>query len=300
MPKLGVVVKLLAEVPMTVTLRPANQGDAEAAGRICYEAFKAIAEAHGFPPDFPSAEIAQGALAGMIAAPNVHGVVAEAGGRIIGSNFLDERGPIHGVGPITVDPSDQNSGVGARLMDAVLEHGRARGQAGIRLLQSGYHSRSLSLYSKLGYEVREHISCFQGQPIGAAKPGYPVRLATADDLEACDALCTDVHGHARSGEVASAIERGAAKVVEREGRITGYATPIAFFGHAAARTNDDLIALIAEAPAFPGPGFLVPSRNGEVMRWCLGHGLRMQYAMTLMTMGLYNEPAGAWLPSVLY
>jgi hypothetical protein len=36
------------------------------------------------------------------------------------------------------------------------------------------------------------------------------------------------------------------------------------------------------------------------MRWCLGHGLRMQYAMTLMTMGLYNEPAGAWLPSVLY
>lgn len=284
----------------TITLREANQGDAEAAGRICHDAFKAIAEAHNFTPDFPSVELAQQVLAGLIAAPDVYGVVAEADGRIIGSNFLDERGPIHGLGPITVDPADQNSGVGARLMDAVLEHGRARGQAGIRLLQSGYHNRSLSLYAKLGYDVREHVSCFQGEPIGALRRGYAVRTATSGDLAACDALCAEVHGHARHGEVASAVEQGVAKVVEREGRITGYATPIAFFGHAVCRTNDDLIALIAEAQAFPGPGFLVPSRNGEVMRWCLAHGLRIQYAMTLMTMGLYNEPAGAWLPSVLY
>jgi hypothetical protein len=89
-------------------------------------------------------------------------------------------------------------------------------------------------------------------------------------------------------------------VVERNGRITGYTPQIAFFAHATTETTDDLEALIAAAPAFPGPGFLVPSRNGALMRWCLGKGLRVTQSMTLMSMGLYSEPQGAWLPSVLY
>jgi hypothetical protein len=89
-------------------------------------------------------------------------------------------------------------------------------------------------------------------------------------------------------------------VVERSGRITGYTTAIAFFGHSVCETTDDLKALIGSAKAFAGPGFLVPSRNGELMRWCLGRGLRVTQPLTLMTMGLYNEPAGAYLPSILY
>ena len=32
----------------------------------------------------------------------------------------------------------------------------------------------------------------------------------------------------------------------------------------------------------------------------LANGLRVVQPMTLMSMGLYNEPAGAYLPSVLY
>jgi hypothetical protein len=32
----------------------------------------------------------------------------------------------------------------------------------------------------------------------------------------------------------------------------------------------------------------------------LEQGLRVVQPMTLMTMGLYNEPVGAYLPSVLY
>ncbi|MDB6159206.1 MAG: hypothetical protein JWO04_2912 [Gammaproteobacteria bacterium] len=47
-------------------------------------------------------------------------------------------------------------------------------------------------------------------------------------------------------------------------------------------------------------GFLVPTRNGELMRWCLGKGLRITQTMTLMARGLYNQPVGAWLPSVRY
>ncbi len=60
--------------------------------------------------------------------------------------------------------------------------------------------------------------------------------------------------------------QGTASVVERACRITGYATPIAYFGHAVGETNDDLKALIGAAQAFPGPGLLLPARNGEMMR----------------------------------
>ena len=122
----------------------------------------------------------------------------------------------------------------------------------------------------------------------------------ADDLEACNALSRRVHGFDRGTELAQAIQQSTAKVVERAGRITGYATSLAFFGHASAESNLDLQALIASAESFGGPGILVPSRNTALLRWCLAHGLRIVQTSTLMTTGLYSEPSGAWLPSIVY
>jgi GNAT superfamily N-acetyltransferase len=285
---------------MTVQLRRAVAADAAVLGDICYRAFKTIAEAHGFPPDFPSAEVGVGAVSGLIAHPRVFGLAAETDGKLVGSNFLDERNPISGVGPITIDPAAQNDGAGHALMEAVLRRAAERGFAGVRLVQAGYHCRSLALYLKLGFEAREHLSCLKGPALGKAVPGCAVRAATRDDLAACNRLCLHVHGHDRGGELADAIERGAARVVERAGRLTGYATAIAFSSHAVGETNDDLKALIGAAEGFPGPGFLVPTRNGELMRWCLGEGLQVTQTLTLMSTGLYNQPDGAWLPSVIY
>jgi hypothetical protein len=37
-----------------------------------------------------------------------------------------------------------------------------------------------------------------------------------------------------------------------------------------------------------------------MLRWCLDNGLRIVQPMTLMSKGLYNEPAGAWLPSIFF
>jgi hypothetical protein len=109
-----------------------------------------------------------------------------------------------------------------------------------------------------------------------------------------------VHGFDRGGELSDAIRDSKATVVEHLGRITGYATEIGFFAHAVAETNNDLKALIGAAQAFSGPGFFVPTRNHELFRWCLDHRLRLLMQTTLMSIGLYNEPAGAYLPSVLY
>jgi predicted N-acetyltransferase YhbS len=285
---------------MSIVLRPGTAADAAACGTICYEAFKAIGEAHNFPPDFPSPEVATGLLSMLLTHPRFYSVVAEDEGRIVGSNFLDERSCIAGVGPITVDPTGQNRGVGGRLMQDVLDRAARQQAAGVRLLQAGFHNRSLCLYTKLGFRTREPVSILQGKPVGQHFPGKEVRSATAADVTACNRICHQVHGFDRNGELRDAIGQKAASVVEQRGRVTGYTTGIALFGHSVAETNQDLLALIGAAPEFGGPGFLLPTRNHEVFKWCLEAGLKLVSQMTLMTMGLYNEPTGPYMPSVLY
>jgi predicted N-acetyltransferase YhbS len=285
---------------MDVILRPGTPGDAAACGVIAFEAFKTIASEHNFPLDFPSAEVATGLLTMLLSNSGFYAVVAERDRSIVGSNFLDERGPIAGIGPITVNPASQNQTVGRRLMLAVMARAAERRFAGARLLQSAYHNRSLCLYTKLGFETREPVSKMDGAPLSVKFPGYDVRPATPGDLAACNALCQGVHGHHRGGELQDAIGQGTARVVEHLGAVTAYATDIGFFAHAVAETNQGLKALIGASAGFPGGGFLLPTRNGELFRWCLENGMRLVHQMTLMTTGLYNEPAGAYLPSVLY
>jgi predicted N-acetyltransferase YhbS len=222
---------------MSILLRPGTPVDAAVCGVICFEAFKAIDDEHNFPWDFPSAEVATGLLTMMLSNPGFYSVVAENEGTVVGSNFLDERGPIVGVGPITVDPASQNATIGRRLMEAVLDRASGRRATGVRLLQSAFHNRSLCLYTKLGFDTRETISKMNGAPLGLKFVGYDVRPARATDLAACNALCERVHGHQRGGELDDAIKAGTARVVEHLGEITAYATDVAFFAHAVADTN---------------------------------------------------------------
>jgi len=221
-------------------------------------------------------------------------------GRIVGSNFLDERAEIAGVGPISVDPKTQSKGVGRQLMEDVLHRARERKCPGVRLVQAGYNNQTLCLYTKLGFRTREPLSLVDGPPPKVKLAGYNVRGAGQADIETCNQLCREVHGHDRAGEVADAVRDGTATVVEHFGRVTGYATAIGFFAHAVAESNESMMALIGAAENISGPGILVPTRNFPLFTWCLNHNLQLVQQMTLMTIGLYNEPTGAYLPSVLY
>ena len=127
-----------------------------------------------------------------------------------------------------------------------------------------------------------------------------MRRATDADVADCNALCFAVHGHERAGEVEEAVSTGVARVVERLGRITGYTTGINYFAHSVGETRDDLIALIGTADDYATPGFLVPLADTELFRWCLGHGLRVFFVLNMLTIGLYQEPRGAYMPSVGY
>ncbi len=236
----------------------------------------------------------------LLAEPLLHGVVAEHNGQIVGSNFIDVRSPVAGIGPITVDPAAQNRGLGRRLMQACLDHADSANAIGVRLGHAAYNHRSFALYSRLGFRVREPLAILQGLPRPLQIEGHSVRPAQTTDLSACTLLCRTVHGFSREREVADAIGRAEAMVVEHLGQLTGYATGMGFFSHAVAQTNSDMAALIGAATTFPGLGIVVPARNHDLLLWCFDHGLKLALQALLLTIGVYQEPNGVWLPSSSY
>ena len=185
-------------------------------------------------------------------------------------------------------------------MEDVLRHADDNKFDSVRLVQAAYHNRSLALYTKLGFDTVEPLSIMQGAPLNLKIEGYDVRPMTENDVEEADLLCGRVHGHKRTGELQGAAARGTGLVVENAGRITGYTTTLGFFGHTVGESNEDLKALIGAAEEFAGVGFLLPTRNNELMRWCFAGGLRIVQPMTLMSRGFYREPRGAFIPSILY
>jgi predicted N-acetyltransferase YhbS len=284
-----------------VTLRTIEPADAADAAQIIFDAFGAIQDHHRFERDFPAIEAASGLANMFIPQPMVWGVVAEIGGRIVGSNFLDERSPIRGVGPITVAPQGQNHGVGRKLMRAVLERGE--GAPGIRLLQDAFHMRSLSLYESLGFDVKDPVALVTGKPRSGPDRRVEVRRLEENDLEECEALCRHVHGYERTNELRDAVQAFTPFVAVRNGGIVAYASTISFWpmNHGVAKSDHDMAALLlGSAAAVEEPlAFLVPLRS-SLFRWCLEEGLRLVKPMNLMALGDYRDPQGGWFPSVLY
>jgi len=230
------------------------------------------------------------------------GVAAEIDGRVVGSIFVERGDCIAGIGPITVDPSIQQSGVGRRLMRAAIEYGGD--WEGIRLVQDTFNATSMSLYASLGFDVKEPLVVLEGIPRTGSSGEIAVRPLEPDDVDACAALCQRVHGITRSSEIRLALQGIRPLVAEREGRVTGYVTTLDLWaaGHAVAETERDLAALICGEPGETRRpvSLLLPIRQAGLFRWCLGEGLRIVKPMTLMALGRYQEPDGFFFPSVSY
>ena len=283
-----------------VMIRPGVSGDLGACSPIYYEAFSRIDAQHNFPAEIPYREWGQ-LILDFLFASGLHLMVAEIDGRIVGGNFIDERSQIAGVGPIFVSPDVQHRGIGRMLMQAVINKSRENNLEGIRLLQASFNLQSLSLYAKLGFIVREPIAVMAGFPLRQRTvPGCAVRIAERADLTPANALCRKVHGHDRSLDLLAAIKRGEALVVEREGRLTGYASGFGYFAHAVGDSNLDIQALLCAATKMDGIGVFIPTRNSELFLWCLENGMQVVIPYTLMTMGSYEPPKGAYVPSVLF
>jgi N-acetylglutamate synthase-like GNAT family acetyltransferase len=288
---------------MSLIIRSIRQADAKTCGKIGFQAHKAISSAHGFPSEQPSIEFAVGMINTMLANPNSWGALAERDGKILGSVFLHvfPPSPVAAIGPLTVDPSAQG-GVGRALMEASLMEARKRDYDQVRLVQSPSHLRSFVLYTKCGFTLREPLFLMHGNPLPSILgKKHDVRTARSEDISTCNEICISVHGFSREMELRQAIDQRVAIVnIDNTGNITGYAAGIGFLGHAVAKTNEVLKALVANASVILGPGFFVPGRNYGLLRWLLDAGFRIVWPANLMTVGNYQDPTAPFLPSIAY
>jgi predicted N-acetyltransferase YhbS len=287
---------------MDIHIRQVTPADAEACARIIYNAFTDIAAKHNFPADFPNFEAAAGLLNAFINHPKLFGVVAEMDGKIVGSNFLDERDAIKGVGPITVDPACQCKGVGRKLMEAVIERGR--GAMGIRLLQEAYNRTSMALYTSLGFDTKEPIVIVVGKLAGEMSAGAQVVPMRQEHLDDCAELCNSVHGFDRINELRDAIAHLRPFVLLKNGKLTAYCSAANFYllNHGVAQSEQDMKdLLLGAANAMKEPvGILLPTRQSSLFRWCLSQRMQILKPLTLMSMGEYQQPRGCFFPSISY
>jgi predicted N-acetyltransferase YhbS len=288
---------------MGLIIRSIQQADAETCGKIGFQAHKAISSAHGYPSEQPSFEFAVGMIRTLLANPNSLGALAERDGKILGSIFLHvfPPSPVAAIGPLTVDPSAQG-GVGRALMEASLMEARKRDYEQVRLVQSPSHLRSFVLYTKCGFTLRDPLFLMHGNAVPSIlEKKHDVRAARPEDVSACNEICVSVHGFSREIELRQAIDQRVASVnIDNTGNIAGYAAGIGWLGHAVAKTNKVLKALVANASAILGPGFFVPGRNYDLLRWLLDAGFRILWPANLMTVGNYQDPTAPFLPSIAY
>ncbi|MDP2948047.1 MAG: GNAT family N-acetyltransferase [Chloroflexota bacterium] len=279
----------------------------EAAGTLVYEAFLDIATRHNFEPPFESPEFARFLVRFLNSSEGFTSFVASEGGQPVAVNFLDERNEIAGVGPVAVSVAHQGRRLGRVVMEALLERAERFGYESVRLLQAAYNLVSFSLYSALGFEVKDGMALVRGRPRPGEHPAGVIRECEPSDLDALDGLSMEVLGFRRRGDIESVMAWTRPLLVERDGRPTGFvcrfATPDStFLGPAVARDEETLRDLIAGA-AMSTPGelrFLLPVSCPWLLRWALQGGFSLVELDTLMVRGAYEAPAGAYMPSAWY
>jgi predicted N-acetyltransferase YhbS len=304
-----------------VVLSEIQQQDVPHTARVCREAFNTLHAKHlGRYLDFGLLESALGYHHSLASHPRVYGVVArDAEGNVLGSNFLDQRCEVASVGPISVDPHTQATGVGRVLMQAVIDKGLKDGHKSIRLVQEAYNLVSFSLYAKLGFEAKDQLNFFMGrcrEDWPEPKRQLSLRKMTANDLAACAALHKRVVGVDREVELAECLSPEWATyhdeplVAEEEGRIVGYATSVTLPGHGVgeddevvARLHHEMTRRVSSSRSDDQVLLKIIGRlSPGLVAWALGPaGLKLQRNATLMALGAYADPAGGvYVPSIGY
>ncbi len=287
---------------MNLVIRRATSADVDICGRINYEAFKGIADRHQFPStDFPTQDFSTEIIGLLIDSPLFFDVVAESKGTVVGCGFMDERNPIRGIGPVSVDRTFQSKGTGRQIMKALLERGKEA--VGIRLVQESFNMASLSLYISLGFEVKEALVLMEGKFRSQPLSGVEVRPMVSQDLDECKALCQKLYGCDRASDFEYALNLFSPFVACKQGRIVAYTCSMLALGHSVAETEADMQALLLGAVASNSEAlvsFYLPVRYASLFRWCLQEGLRALKPRVVMAIGEYREPEGCYFPSYVY
>jgi GNAT superfamily N-acetyltransferase len=217
------------------------------------------------------------------------GFAVEIGPRLVGTALWWPYGDDYAsAGMIIVAEEAQRKGIGAALMDALLADAAGRTVI-LNSTEEGF-----ALYSRLGFvphgQVHQHQAALV-KPIDP-DPARPVRQLRLDDRVAIHALDLLASGMDRRPLIDALFEIGEVKVIESEGRVTGYGCVRPWgrgvvIGPVVAADAADARALIAGLAAGQVGGFVridVPV-SGGLSPWLEGSGLPRVDRVVAMALG---------------
>ena len=253
----------------------------------------------GFPD---SAAAAQDMYSSLITKDFARLFVVLSDDRPAGSAWLRLADEVAAIEDVNVSPDFQGRGIGRALTKHLIDYAHVNNFDRIRLTQSTANPLTLSLYSSLGFEVKDAFVEMQAAPSTCANNS--VRPLERADLSAIEVLSRRIYKVSRRKDVETAIELGSGVLVLDQGnRLTGYLVFDAVFGgHGVAEAEEDALALIAEA-ARRSPGvveFNCPLSLSSFLRKSLKAGNRAKMIHTIMAIGPYDQPEGVWMPSGAY
>ena len=165
--------------------------------------------------------------------------------------------------------------------------------------------RSLSLYTSLGFDVTASCVVMSGKPRSGPVDGVEVRpLDGGRPRRMRGALQAGprLRAHGLASRRAPRVPRRSSR--ERDGRIVAYAAAPTFWpmSHGVAETDEDMQALLLGAAAQGDEplALLVPLAVGPLPVGPRARVCARVKPMNVMAMGSYQEPRGAWFPSVIY
>ncbi|WP_257170296.1 GNAT family N-acetyltransferase [Bradyrhizobium sp. SRS-191] len=184
-------------------------------------------------------------------------VAVRADTRVIGTVLMTPYGGDAGtINMVIVDEAERGQGLGRRLMQ------QAMTLAGDRRLQLVATEDGLPLYEKLGFCRSGEIVQHQGHLVQAVAQCDAVRAATTEDVAAITVLDAAAFGADRGVLIAHLAVVGEFAVLERDGRLAGFAALRRFgrglvIGPVVGAGLDDAKALVAH---------FLSGRQGEFIR----------------------------------
>lgn len=206
-----------------------------------------------------------------------HGLGVEAEGRLVATAlWWPYEDAFAACGMIIVAAQCQGRGIGRRIMDEVLRRASGRTMV-LNSTREGH-----ALYERLGFvdcgEVCQHQAVLAQAPAGPLAQG--IRPLGREDMPAIRELDRRATGMGRAALLEALFAIGRGMVIERAGRITGYACVRRWgrgvvIGPVVARDRADAQALIARLAAAHAGDFVRIDVTGahDLSAWLAGIGL---------------------------
>jgi ribosomal protein S18 acetylase RimI-like enzyme len=195
------------------------------------------------------------------------------------------------IGMVIVAPEHQGKGVGRRLMQALIDAEPATS------MMLSATAAGLDLYGRLGFCPIGNVVQYQG--IFAAPALHPsLRVARHTDLPALIALDRAAFGPARARLIERLMVEGEGRVVERRGRLCGFAFKRRFgrgetVGPLVAETEEDAITLAAGTLGNAFQRIDIPAQATALGAWLTEANLAPVDRVTVMTRGTWPPSSGA-------